>query len=101
VIIVGGKEESMRVLDMLNKASRHLNSLGFVFIENHKDEKNALGHIQNLEEIAKVFKAEEIIFCSKDITAKEILGWMVKLGSKRFHYKIAPEASKFIIGSRS
>jgi len=60
-----------------------------------------LGNIDKLEEIVRVFKAEEIVFCSKDVSAKEILEWMVKLGPKKVHYKIAPEASSFIIGSHS
>ncbi len=101
LIIVGGKDEANRVFDMLNKSSKGINFIGFVLTEKHDGDKNVLGTIDKLEEIARVFKAEEIVFCSKDISAKAILEWMVKLGPKKIHYKIAPEASSFIIGSHS
>lgn len=99
LIIVGGPEETKRVFEMLSQSN--LNFIGFVLTQNNGSNKNILGQIENLEEIVTVFKADELIFCSKDVTSKEILAWMVRLGPKRIHYKIAPEASSFIIGSRS
>lgn len=101
LIIVGGFEEANRVFEMLNKASAGINFMGFVLTERREGDKNVLGTIDKLEEITNVFKVEEIVFCSKDVSAKAILEWMVKLGSKKVHYKIAPEASAFIIGSNS
>jgi len=101
LIIVGGNEEANRIYNMLNKSPQKLNFLGFVLDKKLETDKNVLGTLENLEEITRIFKAEEIVFCSKDISAKSILEWMVKLGPKRVHYKIAPEASSFIIGSYS
>ncbi len=101
LIIVGGYEEANRIFNMLNKSPQAINFLGFVLDKKRENDKNVLGTLENLEEITRVFKAEEIVFCSKDISAKSILEWMVKLGPKRVHYKIAPEASSFIIGSDS
>ncbi len=101
LIIVGGFEESNRIYEMLNKSTKGLNFIGFVLTEKSEGVINILGTSEKLEEIVNVFKAEEIVFCSKDISAKSILNWMVKLGPKKVHYKIAPEASSFIIGSHS
>lgn len=101
LIIVGGYDEACRVYEMLNKATGGINFIGFVLTEKREGDKDVLGTIDKLEEITNVFKAEEIVFCSKDVSAKSILEWMVKLGSKKVHYKIAPEASAFIIGSNS
>lgn len=101
LIIVGGYDEAGRVYEMLNKATGSINFIGFVLTEKREGDKDVLGTIDKLEEITNVFKAEEIVFCSKDVSAKAILEWMVKLGSKKVHYKIAPEASAFIIGSNS
>ncbi len=101
LIIVGGLEEAKRIYDMLSKSTITLNFIGFVLIEKQEGDKNCLGTVDKLEEIVKVFKVEEIVFCSKDISAKAILNWMVKLGQNKVHYKIAPEASSFIIGSHS
>lgn len=100
-IIVGGFEEANRIKDMLGKSFNNENFIGFVLTKRLGDEPHVLGTIDKLEEIVRVFKAEEIVFCSKDVSAKEILEWMVKLGPKKVHYKIAPEASSFIIGSHS
>ena len=101
LIIVGGYDEASRVFEMLNKATGGINFMGFVLTEKREGDKDVLGTIDKLEEITNVFKVEEIVFCSKDVSAKAILEWMVKLGSKKVHYKIAPEASAFIIGSNS
>lgn len=100
-LIVGGYEEANRIKEMLGKSFGNDNFIGFVLTKRYGDESNVLGTIDKLEEIVRVFKAEEIVFCSKDVSAKEILEWMVKLGPKKVHYKIAPEASSFIIGSHS
>jgi GT2 family glycosyltransferase len=101
LLIVGHHEEASRVFEMLKKSGQDINLLGFVSPLKNDTKGQYLGQIDNLPEIASVFKAEEIVFCSKDISAKAILEWMVKLGSKKIHYKIAPEASSFIIGSHS
>jgi len=100
-LIVGGFDEANRIKEMLSKSFDSDNFIGFVLTSRKGEEPNVLGTIDKLEEIVRVFKAEEIVFCSKDVTAKEILEWMVILGPKKVHYKIAPEASSFIIGSHS
>ena len=100
-VIVGGFDEANRIKDMLGKSLNNENFIGFVLTKRQGDEPHVLGTMDKLEEIVRVFKAEEIVFCSKDVSAKEILEWMVKLGPKKVHYKIAPEASSFIIGSHS
>ncbi len=101
LIIVGESNEAKRVYNIISNYSPAPNFIGYVFTTKNETESLCLGTIDKLEEIATVFKAEEIVFCSKDVSAKSILEWMVKLGSKKFHYKIAPESSSFIIGSNS
>lgn len=101
LIIVGGTDETNRVFEMLKKSTNATNFIGFVLTVKKEGDKNVLGTIHQLEEIVRIFKVEEIVFCSKDISAKSIVEWMVKLGPKKVHYKIAPEASSFIIGSHS
>ncbi len=101
LIIVGEFTEAQRVYEIISKSTPAPNFIGFVLTTKNASANSFLGTIDKLEEIASVFKAEEIVFCSKDVSAKSILEWMVKLGSKKIHYKIAPESSSFIIGSNS
>ncbi len=51
-----------------------------------------------LDDIVRLFHVEEIIFCSKDMSAAEIIRGMMRIGP-RVSYKIVPEGSSNIIGS--
>ena len=53
-----------------------------------------------MKEVVQIYKIDEIIFCSKDISAQDIMQWMSKLGSS-IDYKIIPKESLSIIGSSS
>lgn len=59
-----------------------------------------IGTLNQLDEIVRIFRVEEIIFCSKDIRSQDILSWMTRLGPA-VSYKIVPEESLSIIGSSS
>lgn len=97
-IIVGEPEESLRVYHLLGLTANHSGFVGYVFTRKHEEVKNVLGTIDRLEELVRIFKIEEIVFCSKDVSSKSIMEWMVTL-PRKIHYKIAPESSTFIIGS--
>jgi GT2 family glycosyltransferase len=99
-IIVGNKAEADRVWALLNKTTAPSQVLGIVTTNqtSNKDE-NWLGDIEQLNEIVDFFKVNEVIFCSKDIRAKEIIGIMASTHSKRLEFKIVPEESLYIIGS--
>jgi hypothetical protein len=47
-----------------------------------------------------MYKINELIFCSKDISSQDIMYWMNELGPS-LDYKIVPEDSLSIIGSSS
>jgi lipopolysaccharide/colanic/teichoic acid biosynthesis glycosyltransferase len=88
-IIVGSQTESARVQDLLNKTKANCKVAGY------------LGNVSRLKDIVQVFNAEEIIFCSKDISATQIIQWMSGVTLPGVQYKIVPEESSFIIGSNS
>jgi GT2 family glycosyltransferase len=101
-IIVGNKEEAYRVMELLNKVKAQCKVAGYVAIKPTDNETdNYLGQVNNLENIAALFKAEEIIFCSKDVSSSEIIQWMRNINIAGIQYKIVPEESSFIIGSNS
>jgi len=59
-----------------------------------------LGGASQLDEIVRIYRVNEVIFCSKDIRAQDTLAWMTRLGPS-VSYKIVPEESMSIIGSSS
>lgn len=102
VAIVGNRDESKRVMGLLDGVTYNLDILGYISPERviEKDEKN-IGEIEQIKEIINIYRIDEIIFCSKDIPAHHIIEWMTRIGHKLVEFKIVPDESNFIIGSNS
>ncbi|HMG14004.1 MAG TPA: glycosyltransferase family 2 protein, partial [Saprospiraceae bacterium] len=100
IIIVGEPAESERLQLLIKQTASNKNILGYVSHDQLKSDQDCLGNIQHLTEIATMYKADEVIFCAKDISSSEIMKWMTNLGS-RIQYKILPEEGSFVIGSQS
>lgn len=95
-IIVGGKEEARRVEQLYEL-------FGNAEIETLTETN--LDH-NMLNEAIHCYKADEVIFCSKDISIQQIIDLMTKLGQMpgkrtQLEYKIVPTDSDFVIGSNS
>ncbi|MDZ4844250.1 MAG: glycosyltransferase [Chitinophagales bacterium] len=99
MLIVGSKEESERALTLLSHADSDYSYIGYVS-DSISSAENYLGSINELQNIREIYKADEIIFCSKDISAKQIIDSMVVNGPE-LNYKIVPEDSMSVIGSNS
>tara|TARA_B110000495_G_C23016087_1_gene601873 strand:- start:208 stop:2115 length:1908 start_codon:yes stop_codon:yes gene_type:complete len=99
VAIIGGKEESQRVLMLLKQTSDTANFIGFVSLTD-SDDKEVLGNIKQLEDIASLYNLNEMIFCAKDISSKKVMALITELGNN-LSYKIVPPKSLSIIGSDS
>ncbi len=101
-IIIGNKDEVKRVEDLLVRSKASCDYAGYVRINKQEDTlDNCLGHVDSLPEIVSLFGVEEIIFCSKDLSAQKIIGWMGTMRKPDIQFKIVPEESIFIIGSNS
>ena len=100
-IIVGNKLEVERVQDLLIKSKSKSDYLGYVSVEPNKDDNHYLGEVNELKELVEFFGVEEIIFCSKDLAASQIIEWMGSNSHQDILYKIVPEESLFIIGSNN
>ncbi|HEC41983.1 MAG TPA: glycosyltransferase [Bacteroides sp.] len=100
LIIVGKHAEASRVQGLLSKAESNLNVVGYVNPE-PRDDEDYTGHINQLGEIIKINKIDELIFCASDISSQDIIGQMMTLANERVQYKIAPPESLSIIGSHS
>ncbi|MDX1910497.1 MAG: glycosyltransferase [Saprospiraceae bacterium] len=98
LLVVGSQEECERVLGLLNRmGAGGKNYIGRV---GNDPKGERLGAVAQLPELARIYAANEIIFCSKDIGPQEIMANMARIGPT-VAYKIVPEESLSIIGSSS
>ncbi|MFK7809798.1 MAG: glycosyltransferase family 2 protein [Saprospiraceae bacterium] len=100
LVIVGSLEESKRVVQLLHQAEQQKNFIGTVAPPGQDDTRYYLSELNQLDEVVHIYQINELIFCSKDIAAQEIMSWMTKLGPE-YAYKIVPKESLSIIGSAS
>lgn len=98
-VIIGGQEESERVASILRKTDPDAGFIGLVSISKQEQSSNHLGDINQLEEIISIYNISEIIFCLKDIEAKQIISLMTSGLQRSIEYRIAPPESMHLIGS--
>jgi len=102
VVLIGNGAESKRVIKLLQGMNLDLNILGYLStFKMEGNDHDHLGHLSQIHEIIKIYNVDEIIFCSKDIPANEIIAWMTQINSKIIEFKIVPDESNYIIGSNS
>ncbi len=100
LVIVGSREESERVLGLLHQAGVQPNYIGAVGPAAGADPRVYLSSLDQLEEVVHIYRVDEVIFCSRDVSSQQIMHWMTRLGPA-IAYKIVPEESLSIIGSTS
>lgn len=100
--IIGNKDESERVADILRKG---LVNAGFIGLVNTESSKNStegfIGSLPNISDIINIYKIDEVIFCAKDVPASQIIDSMSQLSKLQVEFKIVPPESLSIIGSNS
>jgi len=101
VVIVGKKDEASRVHSLLKQTKFKPKLAGFVNPEVNSKNGDYIGNVEQLKEIVNIYNIEEIIFCSKDISAHRIIKSMLRLSGMPVDYKIAPPESLSVIGSNS
>ncbi len=97
-LVVGNLEEGKRVVDILRRTNLNPDFIGLITPERNSE---SIGFLSQISEIVSIYKINEVVFCSKDLTANEIIDLMGKLHSHQLEYKIAPQGSLSIIGSNS
>lgn len=104
LLVVGSAAECERALGLLNRVSAEgKNFIGRVSPatkESAAAPGDEIGTAAQLPELVRIYEANEIIFCSKDIGSQEIMAHMAQIGPA-ISYKIVPEESLSIIGSSS
>lgn len=102
IAILGNNEESQRAISLLNNNPAPIDIIGFICPRHSLVQgENYLGEISRLAEIIHIYNIDELIFCSKDFTAKEIINSMISITNPNIGFKILPDDSNYIIGSNS
>ncbi|MGZ4056215.1 MAG: glycosyltransferase [Bacteroidia bacterium] len=102
IAIIGNQEEFERVSGLLKRANIHTSFLGFISADgNGNNRPEYVGNINQIEEVIEIYKINEVIFCSRDISSQGIIDYMHTLVSANVDFKIAPPESLSIIGSNS
>jgi O-antigen biosynthesis protein len=102
IAIIGKQEEFERVNELLKQTNIQTSFLGFVSADDKGSNNTSyVGSIDQIEEVIKIHKINEVIFCSRDISAQGIIDYMHTLISADVDFKIAPPESMSIIGSNS
>ncbi len=101
-LVIGDEEEARRVAAILKES---YGSPGFVGLI-APDEKTVkpqgfIGNMAQVKDIITIFAIDEVIFCSKNISHQTIIDKMTLWKSEQVDFKIAPEDSLSIIGSKS
>ena len=108
IAVIGQSEETARVAALVRVVNKKCDFIGVVHSENNmaeeaKEQNNfqQLGQLNQLRDIISIYHINEVVFCSKDIPADNIITLMTELQDCQVEYKIAPEESESIIGSNS
>ncbi|NND06360.1 MAG: glycosyltransferase [Saprospiraceae bacterium] len=99
-IIVGDHNEGSKVTELVQLNHPRYQFQGYVSSIQGSLGSQIIGHISQLDQICRFYNVEEIIFLSKYVDSTEIMRWMTRLG-QQYRYKMAPDRSTSIIGSRS
>jgi len=98
---VGSEKESDRVLDILHEVDISPNFVGRISWSEAPQGEKFFGDLSQINEIIKINRIDEIVFCAKDIPSQEIIRTMLSITDNAVEFKIAPPESLSIIGSSS
>lgn len=98
-ILVGSREKWDKVTDILGSYSRSYEHLGYV-TDDPATDGQCLGSIDQLSEIVKIYRVNEVIFSNDTVSTEDTMRMMTELGPQ-VNYYIIPSKSDFVIGSHS
>ena len=102
ILVIGDKPETDRVISILNESFIKPDFIGKVSPkETGEVEDEFIGNLSQVRDIVTIYRINEVIFCSKNISHQQIIDKMSEWQETGVDYKIAPEDSLSIIGSNS
>jgi len=101
-VIVGERSEAKRVWELLHNSYGNPGFIGLISVTPREQKNDGfIGTLEQIKEIIRVYRIDEVIFCSKSMSHQAIIDQMSALQDLKVDYKIAPEDSLSIIGSNS
>jgi hypothetical protein len=101
-VIIGDRDEAKRVWDLLQSSYGSPGFIGLISVASREKKNDGfIGSLSQISEIIRVYRIDEVIFCSKSMSHQAIIDQMSSLQDMNVDYKIAPEDSLSIIGSNS
>ncbi len=101
IVIVGDKDEVLRVQHIINNTISKVQDVFYVSDNNNKPDENFIGTLNQLDQVIEIHKINEVIFCAKNISAEQIINQMLTIEKANVEFKISQPESEFIIGSNS
>jgi len=101
IAIIGRRKEGERVFSILNQTHIIPELAGLVYPGEEEIKAGYIGSVEQINDIIKINRVEELIFCAKDISSQAIIRTMLKCTGTDVEFKIAPPESLSIIGSSS
>jgi GT2 family glycosyltransferase len=101
IIIVGNKKEAERVFSLVRQTQVKSELIGFVSPDDQFSHQDFLGSVTMIDDMVKINKVDELIFCAKDLTSQTIISTMLRFTNAEIDFKIAPPESLSVIGSNS
>lgn len=101
IAIVAYEAETVRISKLIEDTGLNLDIIGFVAPDKNPHHKFFLGNLNQISEIIRINRINELIFSSVDLSSQEIISIMLDLNNLNIDYKIAPPQSHSIIGSNS
>ncbi len=90
-IVVGSEQEYRRTCELYAKSGQNEKKL--VRLEPTE--------IRHLAELVHIHRADDVVFCGKDLATAEIISLMAQPSPRNVDYKIVPPEGDFVIGSNS
>jgi O-antigen biosynthesis protein len=101
IAIIGTPEEAERVAAIVRKTNPDAGFVGLVNTKLHDSAPEMIGNMNQINEIIAVYNITELIFCLRDIDAKQIIDMMTTGVNGTLEYRIAPPESIFLVGAGS
>lgn len=99
--IIGSQSEIDRILHLMKQA-RIIPGKVFRIAPDHEINQTGFnGNIDQIQEVVRIHRIDEVIFCASDIPSNRIIDLMARIEGKNLNFKIAPPESHYIIGSNS
>jgi hypothetical protein len=100
-IIVVGDEEGLSNINLLYDSDVYSDIIGRLSARKDDLGPGVLGNIEQIKEVIRINRINEVIFSTRELTASQIINSMLLLSDCNVIIKIAPPGKKLIIGSKS